>query len=56
MKFELINGNIMFLLEDRYYDVTKDVMPVVDDYLDYKLGLTSKPEMIRSVANDIIKR
>jgi hypothetical protein len=51
--FEHINGYIVMHLRDEgalggaSINVTEEVMPAVDDYLDFQLGLVGKPEMAR---------
>lgn len=37
--FKHVNGRIIIVTSIEEVDVTDDVMPVVDDYLDYHLGL-----------------
>jgi hypothetical protein len=52
MKFEHIDGRIYLQLYEKKIDVTDSVMPVVDDYLDFHLGLVGKHEMKRQAQED----
>lgn len=56
IRFKHIEGRIILVIEQLVWgewinflekDVTDEVMPIVDDYLDYHLDLVHKPELKR---------